>query len=111
MSKFVVCLTTVGKESTAKKIAIFLVRKKLVACVNILPKATSVYSWKGKVCQDREWVLLMKTTQKRVQVLEKQLLQIHPYELPEFVVLPVIGGSQKYLKWVEVVTKESNSLP
>lgn len=100
MSKFVVCLTTVSKESLAKKIATTLVQKKRVACVNILPNVLSIYRWKGKVCWESEWILLMKTTQKRVKNLERELLKIHPYEVPEFIVLPILKGSQKYLTWI-----------
>jgi periplasmic divalent cation tolerance protein len=100
MPRAVVCLTTVGSRRDGEKIARYLVTKKLVACVNILPGALSLYIWKKKLCRDREVLLLIKTIPKKVPALEAALRKIHPYELPEFLVLPVLGGSRKYLKWL-----------
>lgn len=99
--KFILCLTTVGKLSQGEKIARHLVRKRLAACVNVLPGVVSFYHWKKNLCRDREALLVIKTTAAKVRSLEQELRKIHPYELPEFVILPIIGGSQKYLKWVK----------
>lgn len=97
---FVICLTTLNNSKKAEKIAGELVRQKLVACVSILPNITSIYSWKNKIEKSREWLLMMKTQKKLVKKLEKVLLDMHPYEVAEFVVLPVESGSKKYLEWI-----------
>ena len=78
-----------------------LVGSGLVACVNILPTVTSVYTWKGVPQVDREQQLLLKTTTDLVDPLWEMLKSRHPYDVPEFLVLPVIDGSQEYLRWVE----------
>lgn len=100
MTRAVICLTTVGKAKDAERLARRLVEKRLVACVNVIPGAVSHYRWKKKLCWDREWVLLMKTAASKVKALEAELRSIHPYELPEFIVLPVSGGSGAYLRWI-----------
>lgn len=106
MKKFVVCLTTAPDRRTAEKMARRLVGKKLAACIQLLPGALSFYHWKGKFCRDREVVLLMKTALPQVRSLEKELLMVHPYDLPEFVVLPISGGSRRYLQWIMQSTTE-----
>lgn len=105
-ARFVVCLTTAGSLSDGEKIARHLVKKRLAACIQLLPGVVSFYHWKGKFCRDKEVVLLMKTTSHSVRSLEKELLKIHPYDLPEFVVLPISGGSRRYLQWIMQSTTE-----
>src|SRR5262245_45784511 len=100
MAKCVVCLTTAGKRKDAERIARHLVAGKFAACVNVIPGLVSHYRWKGKVCRDAEFLLVMKTTASKAKRLEKEIRSIHPYELPEFVVLPITGGSPRYLKWI-----------
>ncbi len=100
MLKTVVCLTTVGKRKDAERIARRLVAGKFAACVNVVAGLVSHYRWKGKICRDAEFLLVMKTAASKVKRLEKELRTIHPYELPEFVVLPIAGGSSRYLKWI-----------
>ena len=96
----VLVLTTVGADADAVGIARTLVEERLAACVNVLPAMTSVYRWKGQVEQDREQQIVIKTTADRVAPLETRLRVLHPYELPEFLVLPAGGGSAAYLAWV-----------
>jgi periplasmic divalent cation tolerance protein len=96
----VLLLTTIGAETDAPALARTLVEERLAACVNVLPTMTSVYRWKGKVEQDREQQLVIKTTAERVPALEARLRELHPYELPEFLVLTASGGSSAYLAWV-----------
>ncbi len=98
--RYVVCLTATSSRREGEKIAKKLVGKRLAACVNLISGVTSFYRWKGKFCRDAEVVLLIKTTRSRVPAVEKALRQLHSYELPEFVVLPIAGGSRRYLKWV-----------
>ena len=95
----VLVLTTLGADADAAALARTLVEERLAACVNVLP-VTSVYRWKGQVEQDREQQLVIKTTAGRVAALETRLRALHPYELPEFLVLPAGGGSAAYLLWV-----------
>jgi periplasmic divalent cation tolerance protein len=96
----VLVLTTVGADADALTIARTLVEEHLVACVNVLPPMTSVYRWRGRVEEDQERQIVMKTTRKQVSALEQRLRQLHPYELPEFLVLATSGGSAAYLEWV-----------
>jgi periplasmic divalent cation tolerance protein len=94
-----IVLTTVGADADAAAIARTLIDERLAACVNILPAMTSVYRWQGKVEQDREQQLVIKTASDRVAALQARLRQLHPYELPEFLVLDATG-SDAYLAWV-----------
>ncbi|HSA59964.1 MAG TPA: divalent-cation tolerance protein CutA [bacterium] len=100
MPKCVVCLTTVAKRKDAERIARHLVAGKFAACVNVIPGIVSHYRWKGKVCRAAELLLVMKTAAFKAKQLEMQIQAIHPYDLPEFVVLPIVGGSPRYLKWI-----------
>ena len=94
-----IVLTTVGADFDAVAIARILVEEQLAACVNVLPPMTSVYRWKGKVEQDREQQLVIKTTGLGVATLEARLRALHPYELPEFLVLTASAG-EMYGRWV-----------
>jgi periplasmic divalent cation tolerance protein len=93
-------LTTLGADADAVALARTLVEERLAACVNVLPPMTSVYRWKGTVEQDREQQIVIKTTADRLTALEARLRALHPYEVPEFLVIPVAGGSAAYLQWV-----------
>ena len=97
----VVVLTTLGGDEDAAAIARTLVEERLAACVNVVPGVTSIYRWKGSIEQDEEQLLLIKTTADLVESLKVRLHQIHPYEMPEFLVMPVSGGSDAYLRWVD----------
>jgi periplasmic divalent cation tolerance protein len=93
-------LTTLSADADAVLLARTLVEERLAACVNVLSPMTSVYRWQGKVEQEREQQLVIKTASARVSALEARVRQLHPYDLPEFLVLDVSGGSQAYLAWV-----------
>ena len=95
-----IVLTTIGSDTDALALAKTLVDERLAACVNVLSPMTSVYRWKGAVEQDREHQVVIKTVVDRLPALEARLRQLHPYELPEFLVLPVSGGAA-YLAWVQ----------
>ena len=97
----VIVLTTLGADADAAGLARTLVEEQLAACVNVLPVMTSTYRWKGTVEQDREQQIVIKTLASRLPVLEARLKELHPYEVPEFLVLPVAGGSDAYLRWVD----------
>lgn len=94
-------LTTCPDENAAKTLADTLVERGLAACVTRLPGARSVYRWKGRLCDDAEVQLLIKTTEARETALREVIAELHPYEEPELIILPVTGGSQGYLQWIE----------
>jgi periplasmic divalent cation tolerance protein len=99
-AEVVLVLTTVAADTDATAIARTLVEEGLAACVNIGAPMTSVYRWKGSIEQDREQQLVIKTTGDRLAALETRLRALHPYELPEFLVLSASGGSTAYLNWI-----------
>jgi len=77
------------------------VKKRLAACLNILAGVESIYRWKGKVERAREVLVVVKTTAGRLRQLEREVKRMHSYDVPEFIVLPLVAGSREYLKWVE----------
>lgn len=95
----VLVLTTLGADADAEALARTLVGERLAACVNVLPPMTSVYRWQGEVARESERQLLIKTSPSRLDALEARLHALHPYEVPEFLVLPA-SGSAAYLDWV-----------
>jgi periplasmic divalent cation tolerance protein len=94
-----VVLTTIGATADAGGIARALVGERLAACVNVLPPMASVYRWKGSIDEEQERQLVIKTTRAGVPALEARLRSLHPYELPEFLVLEA-AGSEAYLSWI-----------
>ena len=95
----VLILTTLGTAADAVAFARTLVTEHLAACVNVLPPMTSIYRWKGAVEEEREQQLVIKTTSDRVAAIEARFSELHPYELPELIVLSA-GGSSRYLDWL-----------
>jgi periplasmic divalent cation tolerance protein len=101
MSEPLVVLTTVARAEDAESIAREMVERRLAACVNVLPPMTSVYRWQGEVTRAPEHLLLMKTRQDRFEALRARLVEIHPYETPEVIALPVAAGHAPYLRWID----------
>ena len=97
-------LTTCGDESSAATLAAALVERGLAACVTRLQSACSVYRWRGRLCEDHEVQLLIKTTAEREAALFEALAALHPYEEPEILSLAVLSGSPGYLQWIEDAT-------
>jgi periplasmic divalent cation tolerance protein len=95
-----IVLTTAGSQEEAAKIARHLVQSELAACVNILPNVTSVYRWKNKVEEDREWLLVIKTTVAAFGQVRQAIADLHSYELPECICLTIEDGSPNYLQWI-----------
>ena len=93
-------LTTVGLKETADHIAEQLIERRLAACVNIAGPIRSVYHWKGKIEDEQEYLLLIKTTAEQLEQLRSALKELHPYELPECIELAIEGGSAEYLAWI-----------
>lgn len=96
----VLVLTTIGADADAAALARTLVDEHLAACVNVLPVMTSIYRWKGAVEQDREQQIIIKTSLACLDRLQARVSELHPYELPEFLVLAASAGSAAYLEWV-----------
>ena len=97
--KPVIIVSTFPDKTSITKIANQLVKKKLTACVNIM-KISSVYSWKGKIENQPEYLALFKTTKKNQPVLKKELRKLHPYDIPEIAEINVDSINQPYLKWL-----------
>lgn len=95
-----VVLCTVPDEDSAQSIAHALVAEGLAACVNVLPRLTSVYRWEGEVTSGEELLLIIKTRQERYAALEARVKELHPYTVPEIIALPIQHGSKDYLDWL-----------
>ena len=95
-----IVLTTCGNDEDADALARLLVEQRLAACVNAVSKVASTYRWKGEVQQDRETLLIIKTTASRLVALEQAIRKHSKYELPEVIALPVTAGGADYLAWV-----------
>jgi periplasmic divalent cation tolerance protein len=98
--KYLKVFCTAPDAETAEHIANAVVASKNAACASIVPGLTSIYRWKGEICRGAELLLIMKTTRERYPDLEKEILSIHPYEVPEIVALPIETGYDKYLAWI-----------
>src|SRR5580765_1971284 len=96
----IVVLMTAATAEEASRIAELLVNKKLAACVQILPDMQSIYIWKGEVQQEKEVLLIAKTTRANFAELEREVRAVHSYETPEIIALPIEAGSESYLKWL-----------
>ena len=100
MTDKILVFTTAGSEKNAKNIAETLVQRRLAACVNILPKLTSIYRWEEKIETADEWLLIIKTIRKNFTAVRDAIKELHTYELPECVSVPIEDGSETYLKWI-----------
>lgn len=98
-----VLLTTAPPDS-AQDLAHLLVEERLAACVNLVPGLRSVYRWKGEICDDPETQLIVKTTVGRLPALGARLAELHPYEVPELLVIAPAGGSAPWLAWLGAQT-------
>ena len=103
--EFVIVLTTLPAAADAGAFATALVEARVVACVNLLPPMESVYRWAGRIEREPERQIVMKTTRERVPALWERVRALHPYDVPEFLVLPVVDGEEGYLRWVREGTR------
>ena len=95
-----VVITIVGTEEQANLVASELVSRRHAACVNIVPGLRSIYRWKGKICRDTEFMLVVKTTESEYPAVEAAILELHGYELPEILAFKVCKGEQRFLDWI-----------
>jgi periplasmic divalent cation tolerance protein len=100
MSEERIVLVTAGSREEAERLAEALVGERLAACVNIVGPIRSIYRWQGEVCRDDEQLLLIKTTRQRCESLERRVRELHSYDVPEVIVLPIESGSAAYLSWL-----------
>jgi periplasmic divalent cation tolerance protein len=105
MTDLVIVLSTAADNARAEELARTLVNERLAACVHLHAPMTSFYRWKGQVERDTERQLVIKTTADRLDALRERLTALHPYELPEFVVVRADGGSEAYVTWVREQTR------
>ncbi len=98
--KYIVVFVTAQGEEQAKKIAEQLISKRLIACVHILPKISSLFWWQGRIDSQEEVLLILKTREDLLDEVIKATKELHSYEVPEIIALPIIGGNEDYLKWI-----------
>ncbi len=100
----IVVFITAPNEDEAAEIAKALVKSKLAACVNIIRGVRSIYSWQGNLEDDSEVLMIVKTQKKLLGSLTEKVKELHSYDLPEIIALPITGGSEDYLKWLREST-------
>ena len=103
----VLVMTTLPADADATIFAQALVEARLAACVNLLPAMESVYRWEGTVETERERQLIIKTTRERTAALWERIRELHPYDVPEFLVVPILDGNEVYLRWVGESTRDA----
>ena len=101
MTERLLVITSVARTEDGEYLAREAVERRLAACVNLLPPMTSVYRWQGEVTREEEHLVLFKTRADRFAALRDLLLEIHPYEVPEIIAVPIETGSDGYLKWLD----------
>lgn len=96
---YCVVLASTSSQAEAEKIAKVLVESQLAACVSLVP-ITSIYTWDNKLHQEQEWQLLIKTEQVMFAAITLKIQELHSYEVPEIIALPLVAGSKSYLQWI-----------
>lgn len=100
----ILVLCTCPDESVALGLARVLVREGMAACVNCMAPAKSIYQWEGRICEESEQLLVIKTTKACYPAMEMRLRTLHPYENPEIIAIPIVTGSSQYLAWIAAAT-------
>jgi len=101
MTDKIVVFSACDSEEQASQIARALVEQRLAACVNIVPGARSIYRWKGQIEDAAEWLLIIKSRRDLMEKLRAAIGNIHSYEVPELLAVPVVDGSESYLAWLD----------
>jgi len=102
---YVIVMTTLPADADVTTFARTLVEARLAACVNLLPGMESLYRWEGEIEQELERQLVIKTSRGRLPALWDRVREMHPYDVPEFIVLPIVDGNDAYLRWVGESTR------
>ena len=100
LEKITLVMTSVGTEQQAVEISEELISRRLATCINIVPCLRSIYRWKGKVCEDTEYLLLIKTPVKLFEDVSSAIREFHSYELPEILAMPVSAAEESFHRWV-----------
>ena len=100
MTNALVLLVTAPDRGTAESLATTVVSEGCAACVNLVGPVVSIYRWQDKIERDEEWLLIVKTTRDRFDDVQRRVLELHPYDTPEVLALPVEGGAADYLQWL-----------
>ncbi len=108
MTDKIVILVAAANLRECRKIARQLVQAKLAACVNIMQPIQSIYRWKGKLADEKEFLLLIKSTRELFDEIKSEVLRIHSYTIPEIICLPIVDGSPDYLQWVADSVKHTS---
>jgi len=106
VTDYIEVFTTMDKEEDARRMGGLMVEKGLAACVQIVGPISSIYRWKGKVEEAKEWICILKSRRSLFQKLEEAIRSFHPYEVPEIVSLTIDSGSRDYLNWIHEETIE-----
>lgn len=106
-SDAIVVLTTVSNDEEAVRLVRTLLERRLIACGTLVPGARSLYRWQGKIADEHETLLLLKTRSGRVDALQEAFRELHPYKVPEMLALAVDNGMEKYLEWINGETSLS----
>lgn len=106
-SDAIVVFTTVSNEDEAVKLVRTLLERRLIACGTLVPGARSLYRWQGKIADEKEVLLLLKTRSARVEALQEAFRELHPYKVPELLAMAVDTGLEKYLEWINTETSLS----
>ena len=101
MTDKIVVFSTASSPEEAEKIARALVNERLAACVNVIPSVRSFYRWQGKIEDSPEFLLVIKSSRERFDVLRVALAKLHSYEVPEVIAMPVVDGARNYLNWMD----------
>jgi periplasmic divalent cation tolerance protein len=107
MNEEIVIFVTTSSKEEAQKIGGNLVELKLAACANILSPIQSIFHWQGKVCDEQEVLMILKSVKNNLDIIIEKVKQLHSYEVPEIIALPIIAGSEEYLSWIKEETKLS----
>ena len=105
--EYVIVLTTLPVDADAPAFARTLVGERLVACASLLAPMTSVYVWEGELAEEQERQVVLKTSREGVPALWERVRELHPYDVPEFVVVPIIDGNDAYLRWIAESVRKS----
>jgi periplasmic divalent cation tolerance protein len=109
-SNYLLVMTTLPDEASARALARGLVEQRLAACVNISPAVQSIYRWQGAIEEANEVMLLIKTTLRHYDELEAAIRHVHPYEVPEIIAVPITTGLPAYLEWIEQQTTKDDDV-
>jgi len=100
---YIQVFTTIDSKVRAETLAKTLLEKRIAGCIQIIGPITSIYWWNNKIEREKEWILLIKSREKNYKKIERTIKEIHPYQIPEMIAVPIISGSRNYLNWLDKI--------